>query len=54
MNIANISFHCRGFDQDEITCNPNLRDERGVWNVELVVDPRRKESIIPLARQRFL
>jgi len=29
-----------GFDQDEITCNPNLRDERGVWNVELVVDPR--------------
>lgn len=23
-----------GYEQQEVTCNPNLRDVNGVWNVE--------------------
>ena len=30
----------RGFDQQEVTCNPNLRDPSGIWNVEDNVFPR--------------
>ncbi|XP_065564081.1 protein O-mannosyl-transferase 2-like isoform X2 [Artemia franciscana] len=29
-----------GFDQQEVTCNPNLRDPSGIWNVEDNVFPR--------------
>jgi dolichyl-phosphate-mannose--protein O-mannosyl transferase len=24
----------RGYEQQEVTCNPNLRDAAAVWNVE--------------------
>lgn len=23
-----------GYEQQEVTCNPNLRDTNGIWNVE--------------------
>jgi dolichyl-phosphate-mannose--protein O-mannosyl transferase len=33
----------RGYEQQEVTCNPNLRDGAAVWNVEDNRFPRRKE-----------
>lgn len=25
---------CRGYEQMEVTCNPNVRDRNNLWNVE--------------------
>lgn len=31
----------RGFEQDEVTCNPNRRDPNAIWNIEENIYPRR-------------
>lgn len=33
-----------GFEQQEVTCNPNLRDKNGYWNVEDNVFGKRKST----------
>ena len=49
-NLGFISHFCliemvwifRGFEQDEVTCNPNKRDPNAIWNIEENIFPRRK------------
>lgn len=38
----NFFLFLRGYEQQEVTCNPNLRDSSAVWNVEDNRFPRRK------------
>ena len=35
----------RGFEQQEVTCNPNIRDKSAVWNIEDNVFPRRNPTL---------
>lgn len=32
----------RGFEQEEVTCNPNTKDPNALWNVEENLFPRRE------------
>lgn len=34
----------RAYEQQEVSCNPNLRDKNAVWNVEDNIFPKRKET----------
>ena len=34
------SMFSRGWDQLEVTCNPNTKDPKTFWNVEVVHDGR--------------
>ena len=35
-------MYCRGWEQLEATCNPNLREPKAVWSVEEITDNRCK------------
>lgn len=41
-----------GYEQQEVTCNPNLRDVNALWNVEENYFDRRTSSTSPASRFR--
>ena len=46
INFSRLMLHgYRGYEQQEVTCNPNLRDGAAVWNVEDNRFPRCKDFL---------
>jgi len=43
--VTDMAWTYRGFEQDEVTCNPNKRDPNAIWNIEENIFPRRKTCL---------
>lgn len=39
-----------GYEQQEVTCNPNLRDQNALWNVEENIFEKRKSIVWQMTR----
>ncbi|CAG2215159.1 POMT [Mytilus edulis] len=49
-----IHYHVRGWEQLEVTCNPNIKDKKTLWSVEEVTDQRLSNASFELYSPSFL